>query len=116
AQARHDGVAVRSATGVRARSGLGVEGRVDGRDVVVGNARLMELHGIDMSAAPAGAGGGRVLVAITGRLAGALSLVDRPRAQARDALDLLRRAGVRRVAMLTGDESAVAARVAADVG
>jgi Cd2+/Zn2+-exporting ATPase len=116
AQARHDGVAVPSAAGVRARSGLGVEGRVDGRDVVVGNARLMELHGIDMSAAPPGVAGARVLVAIAGRLAGALSLADRPRGQARDALDLLRRAGVRRVAMLTGDESAVAARVAAEVG
>jgi Cd2+/Zn2+-exporting ATPase len=116
AQARHDGVAVPSAFGVRARSGLGVEGRVDGRDVVVGNRRLMELHGVDMSAAPAGAAGARTFVAIAGRFAGALSIVDRPRPQARDALDLLRRAGVRRIAMLTGDESGVAARVAADVG
>jgi len=116
AQARHDGVAVPSVTGVRARSGLGVEGRVDGRDIVVGNARLMALHGIDMSAAPPGAAGARVFVSIAGRLAGALSLVDRPRPQARDALDLLRRAGVRRIAMLTGDERGVAERVAADVG
>ena len=110
AQARHYGIAVPPATGVRARPGLGVEGRVEGRDVAVGNARLMEMAGV---AVPAGA---RVFVAIGGRLAGALSLVDRPRAQARDALDLLRRAGVRRVAMLTGDDSAVAKRVAEQVG
>ncbi|HET9268952.1 MAG TPA: cation-translocating P-type ATPase, partial [Vicinamibacterales bacterium] len=110
AQARHDGIAVPAASGVRARPGLGVEGRVEGRDVVVGNARLMEMVGV---AVPPGAG---VFVAIDGRLAGALSLADRPRAQARDALDLLRHAGVRRVAMLTGDDSTVAKRVAEQVG
>jgi Cd2+/Zn2+-exporting ATPase len=110
AQARHDGIAVPPASGVRARPGLGVEGRVEGRDVVVGNARLMEMAGI--AVAP----GARVFVAIDGRLAGAVTLVDRPRAQARDALDLLRQAGVRRVAMLTGDDRTVAERVAEQVG
>jgi Cd2+/Zn2+-exporting ATPase len=110
AQARHHGIALPTASGVRARPGLGVEGRVEGRDVAVGSARLMDMAGV---AVPAGA---RVFVAIGGQLAGALSLVDRPRAQARDALDLLRRAGVRRVAMLTGDDGSVAARVAEQLG
>jgi Cd2+/Zn2+-exporting ATPase len=115
AQARHDGVAVPLAHGVRARPGLGVEGRVDGREVVVGNARLMALHGVS-TAVPDDRPGARVFVGVAGRLAGALSLVDRPRAHARDALDLLRRAGIRRVAMLTGDEAGVARHVAAEVG
>jgi Cd2+/Zn2+-exporting ATPase len=114
-QARHDGVAVPPARDVVAKPGLGVEGRVNGRYVAIGNARLMEAHGVSAAARQALAGA-RVFVAIDGRLAGTLSLVDRPRAQARDALDLVRRAGVRRVAMLTGDETSVAARVAADVG
>jgi len=103
------------ARGVRARPGLGVEGRVDDREVVVGNARLMELHGVS-TAVPDDLPGARVFVGVSGRLAGALSLVDRPRANARDALDLLRRAGIRRVAMLTGDEAGVARHVAAEVG
>jgi Cd2+/Zn2+-exporting ATPase len=115
AQARHEGVAVPAARDVVAKPGLGVEGRVNGRHVAIGNARLIDAHGV-----PEGArqhlAGARVFVTIDGRLAGALSLVDRPRAQARDALDLVRRAGVRRVVMLTGDEMSVAARVAADVG
>ena len=115
AQARHDGVAVPAALDVLAKPGLGVEGRVNGRRVAIGNARLMDVHGAPVATRPDLAGA-RVFVAIDGRLAGALSLVDRPRAQARDALDLVRRAGVRRVAMLTGDETSVAARVAADVG
>ena len=115
AQARHDAVAVPVARDVVAKPGLGVEGRVNGRRVAIGNARLMDAHGVSAGARQHLAGA-RVFVAIDGRLAGALSLVDRPRAQARDALDLVRRAGVRRVVMLTGDEPSVAARVAADVG
>ena len=115
AQARHDGVAVPAARDVVAKPGLGVEGRVNGRGVAIGNARLMNAHGVS-AAARHELAGARVFVAIDGRLAGTLSLVDRPRAQARDALDLVRRAGVRRVAMLTGDEASVAARVASDVG
>jgi Zn2+/Cd2+-exporting ATPase len=115
ARARHDRLAVPAAIGVRARPGLGVEGRVDGRDVVIGNARLMAMHGVS-TAVPNDMPGARVFVGIAGRLAGTLSLVDRARPQARDALDLLRRAGVRRVAMLTGDEAGVAGHVAAEVG
>ena len=118
ALARHDGTAVPVARGVRARPGLGVEGQLDGRAVAVGNARLMDLHGIGVPAGaltPGGAGA-RVFVAIEGQFAGALSLVDRPRPHAREALDLLRRAGIRRVAMLTGDEAGVASRVASEVG
>jgi Zn2+/Cd2+-exporting ATPase len=118
AQARHDGVAVPAASDVRSRPGLGVEGRVEGREVALGNARLMELHGVDLSDAALARSlpGARVFVAIGGRLAGALLLVDRPRAQARDAVALLRHAGIRRVAMLTGDEAGVAGRVASEVG
>jgi Cd2+/Zn2+-exporting ATPase len=117
AQARHDGAAVPAASGVRARPGLGVEGRVGDRDVAIGNARLMDLLGVDVaSSVPAHRpSGARVFVAVGGRLAGSLTLVDRPRAQARDAVDLLRQAGVRRVAMLTGDEAGVAGRVASEV-
>jgi Cd2+/Zn2+-exporting ATPase len=114
AHARLEGVAVPVARGVRARPGLGVEGQVNGRDVALGNARLMEMHGVAVAADSAP--GARVFVAIDGQHAGTVALIDRPRAHARDALDLLRRAGVRHVAMLTGDEQTVAKRVAAEVG
>jgi Cd2+/Zn2+-exporting ATPase len=106
AQARHDGVAVRSATGVRARSGLGVEGRVDGRDVVVGQRAPDGAARRRYVRSACGSGRRPRLRRDRGRLAGALSLVDRPRAQARDALDLLRRAGVRRIADADGRRAA----------
>jgi Cd2+/Zn2+-exporting ATPase len=57
-----------------------------------------------------------VLVSVDGRVAGALALADEPRASARDALDMLRELGVRRVVMLTGDSHMVADAVARRVG
>jgi Cd2+/Zn2+-exporting ATPase len=118
ARAKHDAVPVPASIGVRARPGLGVEGVVDGRAVWLGNARLMALHGVALPAADDSArrSGARVFVAIGSRFAGVLTLVDRPRAHARETLDLLRQAGVRRIAMLTGDETSVAEYVASEVG
>jgi len=116
ARARHDGVPWPVAGSVRAMPGLGVEGLAGGRAVVVGNARLMAERGCAPPAAAADPGRGRVLVAMDGRLAGWVSLADRPRPTAREALELLRAAGVRRIVMLTGDEAAAAQRVAQEVG
>jgi len=115
-RARHDGVHWPVASGVRAMPGLGVEGLAGGRAVVVGNARLMAERGCAPPAAAADTGRGRVFVAMDGRLAGWVSLADRPRPTAREALELLRAAGVRRIVMLTGDEPAAAQRVAQEVG
>ena len=47
---------------------------------------------------------------------GVLAIADQPRPNAREHLDRLRAAGVRRVVMLTGDNQAVAARVGAELG
>ena len=113
-RARHDGVHWPVASGVRAMPGLGVEGLAGGRAVVIGNARLMAERGCAPEGADAGRG--RVFVAVDGRLAGWVSLADRPRSTAREALELLRAAGVRRIAMLTGDEAGAAQRVAQEVG
>jgi Cd2+/Zn2+-exporting ATPase len=84
--------------------GLGARAVVDGSAVLAGNAALMEASevAVDRSAtlAPRGTA---VFVAVGGQLAGVITLVDTPRPQARETLDLLVRQGVSRVVMLTGD-------------
>jgi len=115
AYARQRGVTWPVASAVRATPGLGVDGLAGGRAVVVGNARLMAERGIAVPVTGEAARG-RVFAAIDGRVAGWLLLADRPRSNAREALDLLRAAGVRRIVMLTGDEAAAAQRVAGEVG
>jgi Cd2+/Zn2+-exporting ATPase len=105
-------------SGFTAHPGMGADAVVAGSRVVIGNERMMRLFDIALSeAALAGAGpGARVFVAHTGRVVGAIRVADRPRAAARDALDLLRAQGVRRIVMLTGDRAESARPVAEALG
>ena len=92
---------------VREISGCGVVASVDGREVSVGNRRL-----IGEKEAPSGA----VLIAIDGRYCGYIALADSPKENAREAIRALKRAGIKRVVMLTGDTAAVAEAIGREVG
>jgi Cd2+/Zn2+-exporting ATPase len=96
--------------------GMGANGTVNGARVVIGNDAMFRLHEIglpDSTSFSRSAAGAQVFVAVNDRAVGAIRAADRPRAAARDALDLLRAHGVRRIVMLTGDH-AESARVVAE--
>jgi len=102
--------------------GRGARAIVEGRTLYVGNTRICEeLGNCDARAHLAidrlEAEGKTAILLTTGREAiGVVGVADRPRMHAREHVQELRRAGVRRVLMLTGDNRNVAARVAAEVG
>ena len=102
--------------------GMGAEADVDGAHVVIGNERMFEVRNMRLPAdAPDLAdlrsqGKSIVLVAVNGTLAGVIAMADRPRETAREAVELLREQGVRRVAILTGDHESAARTIAAAVG
>ena len=105
-----------------ALAGLGVRGRVDGHDVIVGRPRLLAEAGLavpdDLVAAITAAqegGGTAVAVGWDGRARGALVVADSVKESSREAIERLRGLGLRPM-LLTGDNAAVAARVAADAG
>ena len=99
---------------VREISGNGITAKVDGTPVAVGNARLMEAFGIE--AIPCSGVGTVVHVAIAGSYAGHILIGDRVKPQAREAIELLKKKGVSKTVMLTGDIKTVAERVAAELG
>jgi Cd2+/Zn2+-exporting ATPase len=107
---------------VRALAGRGAEGLVAGADVILGNHRLFEERGLcsplvhERLEATSAEGRTAVLVARAGRAVGLIAVADRPREVGRDALDLLRRQGVTRVVMLTGDNEATARAVGEALG
>jgi Cd2+/Zn2+-exporting ATPase len=115
------GVVVVSAEQVTALGGLGVEGDVEARHVVVGNEALLNSRGIALPPNRNGLEDLRtgkrlaVFVAVDGACVGGVLLEDQPRATAREAIGLLREHGIRKVIMLTGDHERVAARVAAEL-
>ena len=88
-------------------SGCGVVATIDGKEISVGNRRLVSEGDL-----PSGA----VLVSVDGRYCGYISLADSPKENARDAIRALKRAGIKRIVMLTGDTAAVAEAIGREVG
>jgi Cd2+/Zn2+-exporting ATPase len=121
AHARVAGIDAPPAMRFASAPGMGAEADVEGVRVTVGNERLFEARAIavppDLPDVLRARDAGRsvVLVAVDGRMAGALALADRPRDTAREAIGLLREQGVQWVAMLTGDHERTAGRLAAEL-
>ncbi|GLZ14885.1 hypothetical protein Acsp04_51200 [Actinomadura sp. NBRC 104425] len=101
--------------------GHGVEARVAGVAVAVGNAALMRRHDVDVTALTpvadrvAAGGGTPMYVALDGRLAGVIGVADTIKPGARDAVEQMRALGLD-VRMLTGDNRVTAEVVARQVG
>ena len=93
-------------------AGRGVTATIDGRRIAVGNSALMSELGIVAESSAAGA----ILVAKDGVLVGEIILADTEKPEASEAIDALRRLGVTKTVMLTGDRAVNAASVAESLG
>jgi Cu+-exporting ATPase len=102
-------------------SGKGVTGKVGGRLVVLGNARLMADQKIDIGDLLAkadelrGSGATALFVAVDGKKAGIIAIADPIKATTRTALNSLRSDGIH-IVMLTGDNGTTARAVAHQLG
>ncbi|MEO8482498.1 MAG: heavy metal translocating P-type ATPase [Acidobacteriota bacterium] len=111
------GIAPAMAEAFGSITGKGVKGRVDGREVALGNRALMESLGVDVSAMAVQAdelrGNGQTVmfVAMTGKIAGLLGVADPIKATTPAAIAALHGEGLR-IVMLTGDNATTAHAVA----
>ena len=101
-------------TDIEERSGRGVVATVDGHTVAAGNGRLMDELGVKWQECRSV--GTIVHMAVDGAYAGHIVISDVVKPGAREAIAALRRAGVRKTVMLTGDIQKVAAKVAEELG
>jgi P-type Cu+ transporter len=120
AAAREKKATLPAAEAFESTPGKGVRGRVEGHDVLVGTRPFLEEHGVDMSqpwspAPDQGAPPTVVHVAVDGKFAGGIAIADPIKASAREALDMLRREGLR-IVMLTGDARETAVAVGGQLG
>ena len=110
--------------GVEERLGQGIEGTVDGRSVAVGSASWLvergygeEVYEVARRLDDGGeAGTAKVLVGVDGVVAGGIVMGDTVRADAPALITSLRDAGIRHVAIVTGDRAAVGEEVGARLG
>ncbi len=110
------GVAVPEPDSFEQLQGRGVKATVEGRKVLVGNVALLRENGIVLDTAVKDDGRTPVHVAVDGELVGVIFIVDTVRPGAKESLAALKRTGVKRVVMLTGDNAATAKVVAEAVG
>jgi Zn2+/Cd2+-exporting ATPase len=102
-------------------AGRGVKAEINGARILVGRAQWLKDNGIDASFEKSvdlneTEGWSLIFVAQNGKCVGWVGLQDKTRAEAKDALTELKEAGVRRIAMISGDRQVVATRVAAEIG
>ena len=90
--------------------GLGIRARVEGHTIWAGNARMLTEQGLAVSEVE---GATMVYAVVDGAYAGAIVLEDTVKEGAVSALDNLKKLGVKRLCMLTGDREK-AAKIAAD--
>ena len=102
-------------------TGQGVTGTVGGRNVALGNARLMATLGVDLGDLTARAdalradGATALFLAVDGKAGAVIAIADPIKATTREALDTLRADGVR-IVMLTGDNATTAHAVGRRLG
>lgn len=101
-------------TDIEEISGHGVKAKVDGVEVAVGNAKLMKK--MDFSYSECHEVGTIVHVAVDGTYAGHILISDQLKPHAKQAIQDLKRAGITKTVMLTGDMKRVADQVAAELG
>ena len=119
--ARAAGINVPEASDVEAARGFGVTGTVDGARILVGSGRFFADHPDSATAQQLAdelraTGHTIIVVANDTSIIGAIGMRDQPRETSKYAIDQLHAAGVRRIALLTGDHAAAAAAIAEQVG
>lgn len=118
--ARDRGLPLERPTNVDEAPGDGIEGSIGHHRVIVGGApfvagrveEAVKLHVPN----PRRAGEATISVAVDGRIAGSIVLSDRVRPEARNVLHKLRRHGIQRIILASGDRLDVATRIGKDLG
>lgn len=95
-------------------SGNGVKAAIDGKEVSVGNDKLMKKLGVSYK--ELNEVGTVVYVAVDQTFAGSILISDQPKPTAAAAIKALNKAGIRKTVMLTGDRRNVAEHVAKELG
>ncbi len=120
-RAKERGIEVPEVNSFESVTGMGVKGEVLGREILVGNKKLLLKFAVDPSALESLAselqmsGHGVMLVAVDKNPAGIIAVKDPIKETAKEAIEYFHQKGVK-VVMLTGDNKATAEAVAKEVG
>lgn len=106
----------RSVANVEEIAGHGLTGSVDGRNVLVGNLKLLKKFNVEFDKSVETIMETVVLVSIDRIYAGFFTIADEIKDDAKEAVSSLRLLGIKHTIILSGDKSAVAEKIAKDIG
>lgn len=118
---RHRGIEIPKAENFNALEGRGVEATVEGRQLFLGNGRLMSDRGIDISDVTAeagrlsGEGKTPMFAVVGGSIAGVIAVADTIKPESKQAVEEMQSLGLE-VVMMTGDNKRTAEAVARQIG
>jgi len=101
---------------VKEISGKGLEGKVNNKKVLVGNAGLLEQYKVKFPAVINSIVDTTVLVAIDGVYAGYVTVADELKEDAKKSILELNKFGINKILMLSGDKDSITQKVAVDLG
>jgi len=104
------------AENVREISGKGLVGVINNREILVGNAALLVQHAIDFPSEINDIVESIVVVAIDNAYAGYITIADEIKEDAPEAIRLMKRVGVQKTVMLSGDKDTITQKVATETG
>lgn len=97
-------------------AGYGLRGHINGQEVLIGNAKLLQKNGIEYDKGIDSIIETTVVVAIDGKYAGYITIADEVKEDAEDAVKEMHRQGIRQTVMLSGDKSSLTQKIAQKLG
>jgi len=97
-------------------AGKGLKGTVNGKTVLVGNKALMTSNNIEVPAETETIVESIVMVSIDGKFAGYVTIADELKEDAHEAIKQIRKAGISRIIMLSGDKDSITKEVGREMG
>lgn len=97
-------------------AGYGLKTVIDGKEVYVGNARLLSKHSIPFPAEIRDIPESTVLCAMAGKYLGYIALADSPKPDAAQAINELKNLNIDNIQILSGDKQAIVSKLAEKIG
>ncbi len=104
------------ATNVNEVAGKGLKGTVNGKTVLVGNKALMTSNSIEVPSETDSIVESIVMVSIEGKFAGYVIIADELKDDAHEAIAQIRKSGISKIIMLSGDKDSITQQVAKEMG
>lgn len=104
------------ATDVEEISGYGLKGKVNGQEILVGNAKLMQKFDVNYDTSIDLVAETTVIVSINNVYAGYITIADEVKEDASLAIEQMHSIGIRKIVVLSGDKSAITTSIAQKLG